>query len=66
MHAWWTLAALLGLDDIDDPDLLGEGLDELRWFRWDPGDQIGGWAFHLAVADPADGLAWALSAVDAI
>ncbi len=66
MHAWWTLVALLGLDDIDDPDSLGEGLGELRWFRWDPGDQIGGWAFHLAVADPADGLAWAVSAVDAV
>lgn len=66
MHAWWTLAALLGWDDIDDPDELGAGLGELRWWRWDPGDQIGGWAFHLAVEDSADGLAWALSAVDAV
>ena len=66
MYAWWTLAALLGLDDIDDPAALGDGLGELRWFRWDPGDQIGGWGFHLAVADPADGLAWAVSAADAI
>ena len=66
MHAWWALAALLGLDEIDDLDALGEGLGELTWIRWDPGDQIGGWACHLAIEDPDDGLAWAISAVDAI
>jgi hypothetical protein len=65
-QTWWALAALLGLDDIDDPDSLGAGISELRWLRWDPGDQIGGWGFHLAVEDPEDGLAWAVSAVDAI
>jgi hypothetical protein len=66
MHAWWALAALLGVDDVDDPDLLGAGAAELGWIRWDPGDQIGGWGFHLAVEDPGDGLAWAISAVDAV
>jgi hypothetical protein len=66
MHTWWALAALLGLDEIDDPGELGAGLGELRWWRWDPGDQIGGWAFHLAVEDPEEGLAWAVSAVDAV
>lgn len=66
MHAWWALAALLGLDDVDDPELLGAGAAELVWMRWDPGDQVGGWGFHLAVEDPADGLAWAVSAVDAV
>lgn len=65
--AWWTLAVLTGLDD-DWPvaaDELGEAGAELRWFVWDAGDQIGGWHFHLAVEDPADGLAWAVSSVDA-
>ena len=66
MYAWWALATLLGVDDIDDPDLLGAGAAELVWMRWDPGDQIGGWGFHLAVADPDDDLAWAVSAVDAV
>ncbi len=66
MHTWWALAALLGLEDIDDTTALGEGAAELRWLRWDPGDQIGGWGFHLAVEDPEDGLAWAMSAVDAV
>jgi hypothetical protein len=66
MLAWWALAALIGLDDVEDPDTLGAEGVSLRWFLWDPGDQIGGWAFHIAVEDPADGLAWALSSVDAV
>ncbi len=66
MQAWWALAALLGYEDIDDPGALGRDAAELRWMMWDPGDQIGGWGFHLAVADPGDGLAWAVSAVDAM
>lgn len=66
MLAWWALAGLLGVDDVDDPDALGVEAAALRWILWDPGDQIGGWAFHLAVEDPEDGLAWAVSAVDAV
>jgi hypothetical protein len=66
MQAWWALAALLGYDDIDDHAALGVDAGDLRWFRWEPGDQIGGWAFHLAIEDPGDGLAWAVSAVDAL
>jgi len=65
--AWWTLACLLGLED-DWPVAgaeLGAGGSELRWLRWDPGDAVGGWGFHLAVEDPVDGIAWAVSAVDA-
>ncbi len=65
--AWWTLAALLGLDDGDPtPDELGSEGKALGWCLWDPGDHIGGWGFHLAVEDPIDGLAWAISAVDAL
>ncbi len=66
MKAWWTLAALLGLDDIEEPDVLGSDAANLRWVLWEPGDQIGGWSFHLAVEDRADGLSWAVSAVDAV
>ena len=54
---------------IDDWPLSGSEIaeigEELRWLRWDPGDPPGGWRCHLAVDDPADGLAWALSATDA-
>ena len=65
--AWWALASLLGLEDEwpVGPDRLGEEAATLRWCAWEPGDQSGGWAFHLAVEDPAEGLAWVVSAVDA-
>jgi hypothetical protein len=62
--AWTALAALLGYDELpEDTSVLGEG-SELRWLLWDPGDAVGGWAFHLAVEDPVDAVAWAVSAVD--
>jgi hypothetical protein len=63
---WWTVTQLLGYEDLpEDPDALAEA-DELNWYLWDPGDQVGGWALHLAVEDPQDGVAWALSAVDMV
>jgi len=64
--AWWTVSALLGVEDDwpPDPAVLEQEAAELRWFAWDPGDRVGGWNFHLAVEDPSEGLAWAVSAVD--
>ncbi|MFQ5554606.1 MAG: hypothetical protein ACE5GC_04450 [Acidimicrobiia bacterium] len=65
--AWWTMAVLLGLEE-DWPisgDEMGEEAAALRWVAWDPGDAGGGWRLHLAVEDPEEGLAWAVSAVDA-
>ncbi len=65
---WWALAMLVGLDDawpVDEADL-GRAAAELSWWKWDPGDEIGGWGFYLAVEDPVDGLAWAVSASDAV
>jgi hypothetical protein len=66
--AWWALASVLGLyeDWPVDGGELGEAAATLRWFAWDPGDQAGGWAYHLAVEDPEIGVAWAVSAVDAV
>ena len=64
--AWWAIACLAGIED-DWPVLprdLGEVGSSLKWYLWDPGDAVGGWNFHLAVEDPIDGLAWAVSAVD--
>ncbi len=62
--AWLVLASALGYSEVpDDPALLAEAA-ELQWFLWDPGDATGGWALHLAVEDPTDGVAWAVSAVD--
>ena len=64
--AWWALAAVLGLtsDWPAGPEELGSEGAGLRWFAWDPGDRVGGWNFYLAVEDPIDGLAWAVSVVD--
>ncbi len=65
VNAWWAAAELLGYDEVPaDLGGFGEELAALRWFRWDPGDRVGGWALHLAVEDPDDGVAWALTAVD--
>ena len=65
--AWWAAAALTGLSDEwpVDPVELGDAVDELRWFVWDPGGPETGWTCRLAMEDPADGLAWAFSATDA-
>lgn len=63
---WWALASVLGMDEDwpPDPSELGHEAAGLRWWIWDPGDRVGGWNFHLAVEDPEDRLAWAVTAVD--
>ncbi|HSF87097.1 MAG TPA: hypothetical protein VLG28_15755 [Acidimicrobiia bacterium] len=65
--AWWAVATLVGMEEDwpVDPEALGREGAALRWVVWDPGDQVGGWVFHLAVEDPDVGLAWVVSAVDA-
>ncbi len=64
--AWWVVTQLLGYDELpEDDDALGEA-EELNWYLWDPGDQVGGWSLHLAVEDPEEGVSWALSAVDMV
>ncbi len=67
VEAWWTAAVLTGLDDTwpVDPDELGEAANELRWYAWSRDEPATGWALRLAVEDPTDGLAWAVSASDA-
>ena len=67
--AWWALAALAGRTgpDLDWPppaDELGEAAASLRWAVWAPPGPRLGWSLHLAVEDPADGLAWAIEATD--
>lgn len=65
--AWWVLLELLGYDDVpEDPSGLGEEADGIRWALWDPGDRVGGWNLHIGIEDPDDGIAWVLSAVDAV
>ena len=64
--AWWALRCVLGLDEDggSEPTTLGAEAAGLKWFAWDPGDRVGGWNFHMAVEDPLDGLAWAVSVLD--
>ena len=65
--ALWLLAALG--DALDDWPLpvaeLGSIADELRWWWWDAHEPVTGWQLQLAVEDPAEGVAWAISARDA-
>jgi hypothetical protein len=65
--ALWVVGALAGvLDDWPIPlDELGDLAADLRWWWWDAHEPATGWQLQLAVADPADGLAWAISARDA-
>lgn len=64
--AWWALTHLAGLgDEIDvEPHELGRAADELEWSVWDDGSPPTGWNLRLAVADPAENLAWAVTASD--
>ncbi len=64
--AWWVLAAVSGLLDYwpVPADELGRAAGDIRWYAWDAGEQTTGWSLRLAVEDPAEGLAWAVSATD--
>ena len=64
--AWWALAAVGGVLDHWplDPAELGGVAQALRWVRWRPVGPDVGWSLHLAVEDPGDGMAWAVSATD--
>jgi hypothetical protein len=64
--AWWALAVLTDLADEwpVPPGDLGRAGQDLRWFLWDPGAPMLGWSLNLAVDDPVDGIAWALTAND--
>lgn len=64
--AWWALATVADLDWPAQPDALGEAAARLRWHWFDDGAGETGWALRLALADPGEGLAWAVSAVDQV
>jgi hypothetical protein len=64
--AWWALAALAGLLDVwpVPADELEAATGALRFSLWDADEPETGWALHLAVEDPHQGVAWALTATD--
>jgi hypothetical protein len=64
--AWWTVAALADLADrwpVDAP-AIDEAVNSLEWYWWDADEPRLGWELQLAVADPDEGYAWAISAHD--
>ncbi len=69
--ALWALLCMAGLSDpayeiCDHPlEELSEVLDEFEFVLFDDGSPPNGWNLRLAVADPAEGLAFAVSATDA-
>lgn len=65
--ALWVLGALTDvLDEWPIPiEELGELAASLRWWWWDAHEPATGWQLQLAVEDPVEGLAWAISARDA-
>jgi hypothetical protein len=65
--AWWVIAALAGLSEEWPiaPDQVGEVACALDWYWWDGAEPPLGWELQLAVSDPVEGYAWAISAHDA-
>ncbi len=66
--AWWVLTALANLIDdwpIDAAEL-GDVAGSLRWWWFDAHEPATGWQLQLAVEDPAESLAWAINARDAV
>lgn len=62
--AWWTVAALAGLDWPPDAADAGSAAAGLRWVLWEPRGFVAGWRLHLAVEHPGEGIAWAIAAED--
>lgn len=61
--AWWAAAALTAIEWPPDPRMLGEAIEEVRWFVWSD-ESHGGWRLNLAIEDGEEGIAWATGAVD--
>lgn len=66
--AWWLLAAFGDMlnDWPIEPDMLGAFANELDWYRWDAFEPTVGWTLQIAVSDPAENVAWAITASDAV
>jgi hypothetical protein len=63
--AWWAAATLTDSEWPADPIDLGLRIERLHWYVWSDLFPPTGWSFQIAVEDPAEGLAWAISAIDA-
>jgi hypothetical protein len=57
----WECASIILQVDMDE---VGTHVDELDWLVWDAFAHDAGWSLRLAIEDPANECAWALSASD--
>ena len=62
--AWAAVAAIADIEWPPDPAEVESAGSRLDWWLWKPHRQLGGWHLGLAVADPSDSLAWAISGHD--
>jgi hypothetical protein len=62
--AWYLGTLLAGLDWPPDPAELGSSIERLRWHELEETADEPGWVLRLAVEDPEDGWAAAISAHD--
>ncbi|MBW3591680.1 MAG: hypothetical protein KY393_07530 [Actinobacteria bacterium] len=62
--AWWATAALCDLPWPPDPDLLGEEIQRLKWYWFEPAGIGAGWNLNLAAEDDVEGWAVAIRAED--
>jgi hypothetical protein len=62
--AWWTIATICDLDWPVDPETITAAVTGLEFVWFDDGSPGTGWELRLAIANPEEGLAWAISAVD--
>jgi hypothetical protein len=59
---WAVLRALLALEPDEEPG--ADAVNALRVLSWNTDDVTTGWILRLAIESPADGVAWAVDAVD--
>ena len=62
--AWWVTSVLADLDWPAAPQAVGEAAARFRWVWFDDGSPGTGWSLRLAIEDPEEGVAWAVSAID--
>jgi hypothetical protein len=62
--AWWAVATICDLDWPVEPERMTQAVTRLEFVWFDDGSPGTGWELRLALADPEEGLAWAISAVD--
>ncbi len=62
--SWWVLATLCDLDWPPEPEAMGTVVARLRSYWFDDGSPGTGWELRMAIEDPIEGIAWAISALD--